>query len=67
MLEERVIPRALFGGAIEMEIPVRFEDVSDFRPVPDHQEVRMCRVLVEPQHSKPYPRSEICRSGQTHL
>lgn len=39
MLEERLIPRALFGGALEMDIPIRFEDISDFRPVPDHQEV----------------------------
>ena len=31
--------RKLFGGAIEAQIPSRFIDVSDFRPVPDHQEV----------------------------
>lgn len=31
--------RKLFGGAIEASIPSRFIDVSDFRPVPDHQEV----------------------------
>lgn len=29
----------LFGGAIIANIPERFVDVSDFRPVPDHQEV----------------------------
>ena len=57
MLDEQLISRSLFGGAIEMEIPARFEDVSDFRPVPDHQEVRMCCVLVEPQRLKPYTRS----------
>lgn len=32
-------PVALFGGAITANIPERFIDVSDFRPVPDHQEV----------------------------
>lgn len=30
----------LFGGAMEMELPMRFHDISKFRPVPDHQEVR---------------------------
>lgn len=29
----------LFGGALSAQIPERFSDVSDFRPVPDHQEV----------------------------
>lgn len=29
----------LFGGAIEMQFPQRIIDVSDFRPVPDSQEV----------------------------
>ena len=32
-------PRALFGGALSVSLPSRFEDVSHFRPVPDHQEV----------------------------
>ncbi|GMH35502.1 hypothetical protein BSKO_03370 [Bryopsis sp. KO-2023] len=31
--------RPLFGGAIEVSVPQRFIDVSDFRPVPDHQEI----------------------------
>lgn len=39
MPEEQLVARALYGGAIEMTIPMRFEDVSDFRPVPNHQEV----------------------------
>jgi Ran-interacting Mog1 protein len=30
---------ALFGGAARVMLPARMEDVSDFRPVPDHQEV----------------------------
>lgn len=31
--------RELFGGAITCEFPTRLVDVSDFRPVPDNQEV----------------------------
>lgn len=31
--------RDLFGGAMTMKIPSRLTDVSDFRPVPDNQEV----------------------------
>ena len=29
----------LFGGAISAQFPARYVDVSDFRPVPDNQEV----------------------------
>ncbi|KAF6263329.1 hypothetical protein COO60DRAFT_455417 [Scenedesmus sp. NREL 46B-D3] len=32
-------PVELYGGAIAAQFPNRFVDVSDFRPVPDHQEV----------------------------
>ncbi|WIA22949.1 hypothetical protein OEZ86_009880 [Tetradesmus obliquus] len=32
-------PVELYGGAIIAQFPERFVDVSDFRPVPDHQEV----------------------------
>ena len=31
--------RGLFGGAITLELPDRFEDVSAYRHVPDNQEV----------------------------
>ena len=31
--------RELFGGGISLKVPVDFEDVSDFRQVPDNQEV----------------------------
>ncbi|OMO93159.1 Ran-interacting Mog1 protein [Corchorus capsularis] len=31
--------RPLFGGAISTTFPLRFQDVSDIRQVPDHQEV----------------------------
>eukprot|EP00197_Chlamydomonas_leiostraca_P012914 CAMPEP_0202864604 /NCGR_PEP_ID=MMETSP1391-20130828/4776_1 /ASSEMBLY_ACC=CAM_ASM_000867 /TAXON_ID=1034604 /ORGANISM="Chlamydomonas leiostraca, Strain SAG 11-49" /LENGTH=189 /DNA_ID=CAMNT_0049544361 /DNA_START=94 /DNA_END=660 /DNA_ORIENTATION=- len=36
---EALVKRELYGGAIELHIPARFVDISDFRPVPDHQEV----------------------------
>ena len=29
----------LFGGMVSMDVPTRMEDVSNFRPVPDHQEI----------------------------
>lgn len=31
--------RELFGGGIRINVPDNFVDVSDFRQVPDHQEV----------------------------
>lgn len=31
--------RDLYGGAISINLPDSFKDVSDLRPVPDHQEV----------------------------
>jgi hypothetical protein len=31
--------RDLFGGCISIKVPIDFLDVSDFRQVPDHQEV----------------------------
>ncbi|KAI9591737.1 hypothetical protein BDF19DRAFT_250823 [Syncephalis fuscata] len=38
-MTDAVIKRALFGGAIEAVIPSTFSDVSQFREVPDNQEV----------------------------
>lgn len=38
-MEDAIEPRELFGGAIGMCLPTRFVDISDFRPIPDHQEV----------------------------
>ena len=35
-------PVSLFGGAITSSIPDDFRDASDFRPVPDSQEVFVC-------------------------
>ncbi|CAK9183745.1 unnamed protein product [Ilex paraguariensis] len=38
MPEDQCAERALFGGAIASTFPLRFQDVSDIRQVPDHQE-----------------------------
>lgn len=32
-------PRTLWGGAVECAVPPNWNDVSDVRPVPDHQEI----------------------------
>ena len=42
------VRRDLYGGAVQLTIPHRFVDISDFRPIPDHQEVRTvfwCNML----------------------
>ncbi len=39
MTVEALAQRDLFGGAITLACPRRLIDVSDFRPVPDNQEV----------------------------
>ncbi|KAI8527320.1 hypothetical protein RHMOL_Rhmol12G0066700 [Rhododendron molle] len=39
MPEDIYAERPLFGGAIASTFPVRFQDVSNIRQVPDHQEV----------------------------
>nr|XP_043612783.1 ran guanine nucleotide release factor [Erigeron canadensis] len=36
---ERIPQRQLFGAAISSNFPLRFQDVSNIREVPDHQEV----------------------------
>lgn len=36
---EPTVRRELFGGAVSCDFPTRWIDVSDFRPVPDNQEV----------------------------
>lgn len=36
---DQCVERPLFGGAIATTFPLRFQDVSDIRQVPDHQEV----------------------------
>ena len=38
-IEGNLLERQLFGGAILMSVPQRLVDVSDFRPVPDNQEI----------------------------
>ena len=42
-----LIRRDLFGGAMEIQMPGRLMDISEFRPVPDHQEVICARVPVK--------------------
>eukprot|EP01147_Barroeca_monosierra_P003524 gene3524-6142_t len=37
--DDSLVARQLFGGAMSIEIPRRFVDVSQFREVPDNQEV----------------------------
>lgn len=39
MPEDYAADRPLFGGAISSTFPLRFQDVSNIRQVPDHQEV----------------------------
>ncbi|XP_057482483.1 uncharacterized protein LOC130769257 [Actinidia eriantha] len=39
MPEDYYTERPLFGGAIDSTFPMRFQDVSNIRQVPDHQEV----------------------------
>ncbi|EEF38202.1 ran guanine nucleotide release factor [Ricinus communis] len=39
MPEDSYTERPLFGGAITTSFPLRFQDVSNIRQVPDHQEV----------------------------
>lgn len=34
-----MITRELFGGAMQICMPRRLQDMSDSRPVPDHQEL----------------------------
>jgi hypothetical protein len=38
-----LVASPLFGGAVEMAIPQRMVDISDFRQIPDNQEVRKSR------------------------
>lgn len=66
MLDEQLITRALFGGAIEMSLPQRFVDVSDYRPVPDHQEVWTDAtldqsVILEIVEHQPVPDQDCCK------
>ncbi|KAL6562527.1 hypothetical protein OROGR_003534 [Orobanche gracilis] len=47
MSEDLCTLRSLFGGAIVSTFPLRFEDVSNIRQVPDHQE-----VFVDPRRDE---------------
>ena len=44
--EQHLVRRQLFGGAIELTCPQEMLDISDFRPVPDHQEVLLKQYLA---------------------
>ncbi|GAB2297209.1 hypothetical protein Dimus_031322 [Dionaea muscipula] len=47
MPEEYYVVSPLYGGAISSTFPQRFEDVSNIRQVPDHQE-----VFADPAHDE---------------
>ena len=38
-MEAPSVERELFGGAMRMGVPARFDDCANFRQVPDNQEV----------------------------
>lgn len=38
-MSEELVHRPLFGGALSVTIPARLDDISQFRQVPDTQEV----------------------------
>lgn len=44
---QHLVRRQLFGGAIELTCPQEMLDISDFRPVPDHQEVLSTYDIAE--------------------
>lgn len=44
--EQHLVRRQLFGGAIELTCPQEMLDISDFRPVPDHQEVVLTHYIA---------------------
>ena len=46
MLDDTLVPRTLFGGAVQMSFPARLVDISDFRPIPDSQEVSAERAAM---------------------
>lgn len=47
-MEDVIAPRELFGGAVELSFPSRFVDISDFRTVPDNQEVYTHQETLRP-------------------
>lgn len=49
MIDDTLVERPLYGGAAQIGLPQRFADISDFRPVPDHQEVRWAAWLAATQ------------------
>lgn len=47
MAGDSTADRSLFGGAVSSTFPIRFQDVSNVRQVPDHQE-----VFVDPERDE---------------
>lgn len=47
MAGDSTADRSLFGGAVSTTFPIRFQDVSNVRQVPDHQE-----VFVDPERDE---------------
>ena len=45
--EQHLVCRQLFGGAIKLICPQEMLDISDFRPVPDHQEVILIHDVAQ--------------------
>ena len=54
----------LYGGAISFRVPRDFDDVSNLRPVPDHQEVYVQRnginsIIVELLDDQHFDKSDL--------
>lgn len=47
-VDDTLVQRQLYGGAAQLAVPQRFADISDFRPIPDHQEVRGWEAASSP-------------------
>ncbi|KGG50833.1 hypothetical protein DI09_53p50 [Mitosporidium daphniae] len=52
MDEPKLMPKKLFGGALQVALPSGFIDASQFRQIPDHQEVYLSQdsetsIIVE--------------------
>ncbi len=54
-LEDKLIKRDLFGGAIKLSIPPKWRDVSQVRQIPDHQEVYQdCTITSSNSNNSDY-------------
>ena len=48
-VDDTLVQRPLYGGAAQLAFPQRFADISDFRPVPDHQEASAMHMAAQLQ------------------